>query len=142
MAAFSEDLRARVVDAVENEKMSVRDAADRFKVGKSWVSKIVLRFRQTGDAGAFLPIGGPAPSLTERERDWLAEWLRAQPDLTQQQLADKLASQGVRVDRSTVGRALRDMGWTRKKRVSSRPSSSAPTSSSSARSGSKRPSRR
>ena len=64
MAAFSEDLRARVVDAVENEKMSVRDAADRFKVGKSWVSKILVRFRQTGDAGAFLPIGVPLPNST------------------------------------------------------------------------------
>jgi len=115
MAAFSEDLRARVVDAVENEKMSVRDAADRFKVGKSWVSKILVRFRQTGDAGAFLPIGGPAPKLDERERGWLQEWLRAQPDLTQQQRADRLAAKGVEVDRSTVGRVLRELGWTRKK---------------------------
>lgn len=116
MTAFSEDLRARVVDAVENEKMSVRDAAKRFMVGKSWVSKIVVRRRQTGDAGAFLPIGGPAPKLGEREQGWLQAWLREQPDLTQAQLVERLAAKEVEVDRSTVGRVLRAMGWTRKKK--------------------------
>lgn len=135
MAAYSEDLRARVIDAVENEKASFREVAERFKVGKSWVGKIVQRFRTTGDAGAFLPIGGPGPSLGEAERALLVEWLREQSDLTQQQLADRLAARGTHVDRSTVGRTLREMGWTRKKKSWSRPNSSARRSSRSVRRG-------
>lgn len=138
MGAYSENLRARVLDAVLNEKMSQRDAAERFRVGKTWVGKIVTRFRATGDAGAYLPIGGPGPSLDEAARAQLQAWLRAQPDLTQQQLADRLAARGTPVDRSTVGRTLRAMGWTRKKSRSSPPSSSARASSRSAGPGARR----
>ena len=142
MGAFSDDLRARVIDAVENEKASLREVAARFKVGKTWVGKIVQRFRATGDAGAYLPIGEHAPSLDEAARAQLQAWLREQPDLTQQQLADRFATQGTRVDRSTVGRTLRDMGWTRKKKSWSRPSSSAKRSSTSDGRGARPSSRR
>jgi transposase len=142
MAALSDDLRARVIDAVENEKASFREVAERFKVGKTWVGKIVQRFRTTGDASAYLPIGGPGPSLDEAARAQLQAWLREQPDLTHQQLADRLADQGTRVDRSTVGRTLREMGWTRKKKSWSLPNSSARRSSKSAGRGARTSSRR
>lgn len=138
MAAYSDDLRTRVLEAVLNEKMSHREAAERFRVGKSWVGKIVLRFRQTGDAAAYLPIGGPGPALGEAEREQMAQWLREQPDQTQQQLADRFEEQGRVVDRSTVGRTLRAMGWTRKKSRWWPPSSSATRSSPNAPNGSSR----
>jgi transposase len=138
MAAYSDDLRARVIEAVEEEGCSLREAAERFKVGKTWVGKIVQRLRETGHAGAYLTNAGPGPSLDEAARAQLATWLREDPDLTQQQLADRLAVKGPRVDRSTVGRTLREMGWTRKKRASSPLSSSASRSKRSGESGPRR----
>lgn len=128
MAAYSDDLRSRVIEAVEEERLTFREAAERFKVGKSWVFKIIHRFRETGDAGAYLPIGEHAPALDDAAREQLRNWLREQPDLTQQELADRFAAQGISVDRSTVGRTLREMGWTRKKSPSSPASSSGKTS--------------
>jgi len=138
MAAYSNDLRARVIEAIEKDGYSLRQAAERFKVGKTWVGKILQRLHETGDAGAYLPIGGPGPSLDEAARAQLETWLREQPDLTQQQLADRLADSGTRVDRSTVGRTLRQMGWTRKKSLSPPPSSSGKRSKSSDENGSRR----
>ncbi len=138
MAAYSDDLRARVIEAVEEEGCSLREAAERFNVGKTWVGKIVQRLRETGHAGAYLTTAGPGPSLDEAARTQLAAWLREDPDLTQQQLADRLAVEGPRVDRSTISRTLRDMGWTRKKRASSPPSSSASRSKRSGESGPRR----
>ena len=138
MAAYSDDLRARVIEAVEEEGCSLREAAERFNVGKTWVGKIVQRLRETGHAGAYLTTAGPGPALDEAARAQLAVWLREDPDLTQQQLADRLAVKGPRVDRSTISRTLRDMGWTRKKRASSPPSSSASRSKRSGESGPRR----
>ena len=138
MAAYSDDLRSRVIEAVENERLSFREAAEQFKVSTTWVHKVVHRFRETGDAGAYLPIGEHTPSLDEAAREQLLAWLREQPDLTQQQLADRFAAMGIPVDRSTVGRTLREMGWTRKKSRSSPASSSAKTSRRSVAGGSTR----
>lgn len=135
MAAFSDDLRARVLDAVLTEQMSYGDAAERFRVSKAWVTKIVCRFRQTGEAGAYSTAAGPAPRLDEAARAQMRQWLDAEPDLLQREVAERFTAKGISVQRSTVGRALKDMGWTRKKSRSSRPSSSAPTSSSNARRG-------
>ena len=128
MAAYSNDLRSRVVEAVENEGLSFRDAAEQFKVSSTWVHKIVQRFRETGDAGAYSPIGEHTPSLDEAAREQLLAWLREQSDLTQQALADRFGERGISVDRSTVGRTLREMGWTRKKSPSSPASNSGKTS--------------
>jgi len=138
MRAYSDDLRSRVIEAVENERLTFRDAAEQFKVSVAWVHKVVHRFRDTGDAGAYLPIGEHTPSLNEAAREQLLAWLREQPDLTQQELADRFGKQGIPVDRSTVGRTLRELGWTRKKSRSSPASSSARTSRRSVGGGSRR----
>jgi transposase len=127
-----------VIEAVENERLSFREAAEQFKVSTTWVHKIVHRFRETGDAGAYLPIGAHTPALDESAREKLQAWLREQPDLTQQELADRFGAQGISVERTTVGRTLRELGWTRKKSRSSPASSSEKTSRRSVAGGSTR----
>ena len=59
--AYSQDLRDRVIDAVEKDGMSCRAAAGRFGVSESSAIKWLQRYRKTGRR---MPVGtgGHRPS--------------------------------------------------------------------------------
>ena len=66
-----QDLRDRVIDAVEVEDMSRRAAARRFGVSESAAIKWVQRFRRTGKRTP-IGTGGHRPSALKPHRDVLA----------------------------------------------------------------------
>ncbi|WP_330485838.1 helix-turn-helix domain-containing protein [Tumidithrix elongata] len=45
--AYSEDLRKCIIKAHEEGQQSVRALAQRFQVGKSFVSQLIQRYQQT-----------------------------------------------------------------------------------------------
>ncbi len=59
--SHSQDLRNRVIDAVERERMSCRAAARRFEVSESVAVKWLQRYRRTGSR-APMGTGGHRPS--------------------------------------------------------------------------------
>ena len=61
-AAYSQDLRNRVIDAVENEGMSRRAAGQRFGVSESAAIKWVQRVERTGSRQA-KDMGGHRPEV-------------------------------------------------------------------------------
>ena len=75
--------------------------------------------------------------MTEAVQENLLHWLSAQPDLTENELRDRLAASGVVVSKSCIGKVLRKMGMRRKKNrpmpssETLRPTSNADKSSSS-----------
>jgi putative transposase len=70
---YSMDLRERVVQAVEQEGLSRRQAADRFGIGIKTAIDWVRRFRETGSMAA-RPMGGCRPKkIVGQHRDWLLE---------------------------------------------------------------------
>ena len=70
---YSMDLRERVVQAVEEEGLSRRQAADRFGIGIKTAIDWVRRFRETGSLAA-KPMGGCRPKkIVGRYRDWLLD---------------------------------------------------------------------
>ena len=99
---YSEDLRKRVVAAVESG-LSRRRAAALFGVGISTVIHWVRRFRVTGSLAA-KPMGGDHRSRLTRERDWLLRRIAAEPDLTLEELREELRERGVSVGYGTVWR--------------------------------------
>jgi transposase len=99
---YSEDLRERVVGAVEGG-LSRRQAAASFDVGISTVINWVRRFRETGSVAA-KPMGGDHRSRLMRERAWLLDRVEAEPDLTLEELRDELRQRGVSVGYGTVWR--------------------------------------
>lgn len=99
---YSEDLRARVVGAVDGG-VSRRQAALRFDVAISTVVHWVERWRSTGSVAA-KPMGGDHRSLLLGERDWLLGRIEAVPDLTLEELRDELKQRGVSVGYGTVWR--------------------------------------
>lgn len=134
-ASLSQDLRDRVIDAVEVEGMSCRAAARRFGVSASSAIKWVQRHRRTG-ARDPVGTGGHRPSTLKPERAWLLAAIEADPGITLQALSERLAAErGVRADTSMLSRFFRGEGISFKKRRSGRPSRTGRTSPGGAPSG-------
>jgi putative transposase len=112
---YSMDLRERVVQAVEVEGLSRRQAADRFEIGVKTAIDWVRRFRETGSMAA-KPMGGCRPKKIVGEyRDWLLERCRGQ-EFTLRGLVDELAERGLQVDYKTVWEFVHSEQLTYKKR--------------------------
>jgi transposase len=101
-APYSEDLRRRVVDAVDGG-LSRRQAAALFRVGISTVVNWVRRWRETGSVSA-KPMGGDHNSRLKGERAWLLARIEAAPDLTLEEIRDDLKARGISVGYGTVWR--------------------------------------
>jgi transposase len=114
MKAYSEDLRLRIVAAVDGG-MPRSEAARLFGVGRATVKRYLALRRETGGL-APRPRHGPPPIKTSALREALPARLEAAPDAT---LAEHCAwyagAAGVRVSGATISRAIARLGWTRKK---------------------------
>ena len=125
--AYSQDLRDRVIDAVENEGMSRRAAAARFGVSESAAIKWLQRYEGTGQRQP-VGTGGHRPSTVKPHRDFIEAALKDKPDITLEALGQLLLSErGVKTDTSVLSRFLRREGITFKKRRWSRASRTART---------------
>lgn len=124
--AFSQDLRVRIVRAVD-AGASRRSVAGQFAVSVSCVIKLVQRWRRTGTVAPG-QMGGWKDHALARHETVVRAMLAAAPDLTLDELQDALARKGIHVGRSSVRRFLIARELTLKKRRSTPPSKPAPTS--------------
>src|SRR3546814_20511531 len=109
-SSYSQDLRDRVIDAVEVEGMSRRAAARRFGVSEASAIKWVQRYRRTGSRRP-VGTGGHRRSVLKPERDWLRTVLREVPDITLETLSRSLISErGGRADTPILSRFRSEEG--------------------------------
>jgi transposase len=114
MNAYSEDLRNKIVQAVERGMPKI-EAARTFGVGISSVKRYVTTHRK-GRSLAPKKRPGSKPKLDESARTLLEADLKERPSATLPQRREFLRRvRGVEVSDSTVSRMFRRMGWTRKK---------------------------
>ena len=115
MKAYSEDLRKKIVDAIESRRMGQSEAARTFDVSPSSLKRYLRKFRQ----GRSLSPGkapGRRPKIDERARKLLEVDLKERPFVTLQERCDYLqAVAGLEVSRSVVCRTIKRMESTRKK---------------------------
>src|SRR5215207_6478854 len=115
MDAYSEDLRKKIVEAVQQRRMNKSEAARAFGVSLSSVKRYTKAVRE----GRSLSPGkapGKRPILDEKARRLLEAHVEEHPfaKLTQRrEYLQKVA--GVSVSESTLSRAVRSMGFDRKK---------------------------
>lgn len=115
--ALSMDLRIRIVSAYRAGEGSARQLAKRFSVGHATVGRLLKRLRETGTISPKHGRRGPLPIVQTDDFDRISGWIKVEPDLTQSDLAERFTDEtGQAVDRRTMGRALRRMHITRKKR--------------------------
>jgi transposase len=129
MAETSIDLRRRLVKAYQAKKSGTYEAtASLFGVGEATVSRVLRRFRETGDV-EHKARGGNNPRRVDL--DWLKKDLVANPDA---RLIDRIAAwkehKGETVSMGAMWRAVRACGWTHKKKRWSPANKTARTSSS------------
>ena len=115
MDAYSEDLRQKIVQALERRRMNKSEAARAFGVSLSSVKRYAKAVRE----GRSLSPGkapGKRPKLDEKARRLLEANVEERPFAKlsdRQEYLERVA--GVRVSESTLSRALRQMGFGRKK---------------------------
>ena len=110
------DLRRRIVAAV-GKGLSRRAAAQRFAVSQSSAIKLVQRWERTGSVAPTEPAARKAYALAAHEK-LVRSLVAGQPDLTLDELQERLAVEGVKVGRTSIHRYLEALGLTRKKRHS------------------------
>ena len=87
---LSEDLRVRVIRAVETEGMSRHAAAKRFGISASSAVRIVGDWRKSGKTRAKGPGGDQRSHRIEAHRDAIMGAIKSKPDLTLVEIAEML----------------------------------------------------
>jgi len=114
MNGYSEDLRRRVVSAVEGG-MSKSQAARTFSVSLSSVKRYVKKAHR-GESLAPKKSPGSAPKLDEKARKLLDDDLHERPFASLRDRCEYIeVITGLSVSRSTMCRAIARIGSTRKK---------------------------
>jgi transposase len=107
MKAYSNDLRERVWRACHDEAMSSTEAAVELDVSRSFVCKLLRRFRAEGTLLAKPRGGNRPPALDASHLKTLRQLVRERPDATLKELCRLLEEcRGVQVRTWTVCRAL------------------------------------
>jgi transposase len=118
--SYSEDLRARVLGAVDGG-MAARAAAELFRVSVSYIYKALIRRRRTGQVTASLRRGHRPRKLSPAQEAALEAHIETHPDLTLAALqAWLLAEHGVRLSNGAMWSAVARLGLSFKKRRSVR----------------------
>lgn len=122
MKAYSIDLRQRIVEAYLSKEESVRSCAQRFKVSRSFVQKLIKMNQQRGEVAPLRHAGGFPAKLTEHI-DLVKQLLSEKNDATLQELCQQIKHRtGIEVSQSSLCRLLQRLNLTRKKNFSCRTS--------------------
>ena len=129
MAAYSVDLRQKLLRAWERHLGSQRTIADIFGVSLAFVEKVLCQHRATGDIAPKPHAGGQRPRLGAAAQAVVQRLMAANPDATLQELCPGVAAEtGVRVSVPTMCRVLQRLGLPRKN-SRSMPASKTPRAS-------------
>ena len=115
MKAYSEDLRQKVVQAIEQRSLSKSQAARLFGISLSSVKRYV-RLASQGESLAPRKGGGRPPKADETTKKLLEEDIRKRPAATvseRRRFLENLA--GKTLSEPTLRRLLKRMGFSRKK---------------------------
>lgn len=113
---LSIDLRERIVDAYDQGGISQQAVAQRFCVSVEFVKKILRQRRELGDIGPQYSNCGRKPKITESHRQRMTELIKEQPDLTLEEIGQRL---GLSCTIQAIHYVLKEMGLSYKPRIRS-----------------------
>jgi transposase len=111
MKPLSNDLRQRILNAVDRREGSFRQLAARFAVNVSTITRLLRLRRQTGTVVPKPHAGGTAPTLDQEGLERLRKLVEETPDATLEQLKQSL---GISGSIMMIWRGLEKLGITRK----------------------------
>ena len=116
MKAYSIDLRRKIVESYDRGEKTQSDVAESFGVSLSFVEKLLIRRRTTGDIGQLPHGGGIRPLLDKDALELLKVLVGEQPDATLAELCDEVDERrGIRVSTPTMCTVLKKLDLGRKK---------------------------
>lgn len=117
-AAYSIDLRKKILSAWQNKEGSQRELAKRFKVSLSFIRNFLRRYRETGEIAAH-PQGGDRRSrLKGEELELLQNLVSEKTDIYLREITCELQERrNIHVSKSTVCRQLKKLQLGRKKKL-------------------------
>src|SRR4028119_174716 len=86
MKAYSIDLRQKIIEVYEKEKISQRQLAQRFSVALSFIFKLLKQYRQTGKIAPKPFNGGARLKLTPEKMGVLVDLIENNNDATLKEL--------------------------------------------------------
>ena len=120
MKPYSQDLRDRIVQALQAGHASQPAIAARFCVSLSFIEKLWQRLRRSGSSAAKPHAGGRRRALTDHTA-LLRREVERQPDATLEELRERIvAAQGPQVSPATICRELQRLKLPVKKSRSTR----------------------
>ncbi len=119
MAAYSVDLRQKILSAWQNKEGTQRDLAKRFKVSLSFIRDFLRRYRETHELTA-KPQGGDRRSkLKSEEEELLKTRVSEQSDIyLREHQAALQERKAIEVSLSSLSRTLKRLKLKRKKNFS------------------------
>ena len=110
-----------VVVRLYEQKQTYEEIAELTGLGVATVNRIIRSYRETGSTAPAEPGGGNFSPIRGKIEERLKKLVAAMPDATVKELSDALQeAEHVETSRSSVQRALARLGYSRKKRASSR----------------------
>jgi transposase len=120
---YSVDLRERVIAVLQRGGITDEQVAKLFQIGEATVHRWKRLKRETGALEPRPYGGGYPPRISADQEELVRQMIAEQSDLTDQEAAWEFHRRsGTSVSRATMGRTLRKLGLTRKKRLSPPPS--------------------
>src|SRR4051794_32167625 len=113
MRPLSNDLRERILKAIDNREGSRRKLAARFSVNPSTITRLLQLRRQTGSFDPRPHAGGGTPTLDQAAPERLRKLVEETPDAT---LATLKQEMGLTGSRMIICRALQKLGLPLKKK--------------------------
>jgi len=118
MKAYSNDLRQKIIAAYNNKEGSYRKLAERFRVTRSFIQKLLGRYQDTGRVSALPHGGGQKSKLNSEQEEILQKLVAEKNDATLDELCKALELKTeVKISRATMGRILQKLQLTRKKKA-------------------------
>jgi transposase len=122
MEAYSQDLRERIIGALEAADDAQVAIAETFGVSRSFVEKLWRRWREQ-DSCAALPHGGGRPRTLADDEAHIRKEVARQPDATLAELCERVErAGGAQSSPSMMCRELQRLQLLRKKSRCTRPS--------------------
>lgn len=119
-AALSADLRKRIIAAWLTGRHTTAELAELFQVGPATVSRLKRRYRDTRGVTPRAHGGGRQRQISPIQEAVLEALVQQHPDWTEDRYAEELAkAHGIVASPATVGRTIRRLGYSVKKKRSS-----------------------
>lgn len=118
MKCYSVDLRQKIIDVREQEKLSIRKLAQRFQVAPSFVQKLLKQYQDTGDIKPRKRGGNQVRKLGDDQVITLIEIMENNNDATLKELGEMLAiATKIEVSTTTIWKITKKFNYSWKKKT-------------------------